>query len=225
MCTHRAGRFPALLWISCRSVSPQTPRPPVAGEGNAEAVSSFRSLLQPYASVKGVILFSRRIDRGAINSVAGGGSFISFPAFCSSGSRPVNANATNTVALWPGQPASVWAYRQELSKIAARTVIPLTVTGIIGGIAGAYVLLITPQTNLYAAGAVAAADGHADLHPSGRITRWVRLRARTPHDESLRPAASCCSFSLPSTSDTSVPAPASSFWPCWRCWAWTTSTP
>src|ERR1700685_1157768 len=91
------------------------------------------------------LLFCAAVVGGAINSVAGGGSFISFPALLFVGIPPVNANATNTVALWPGQPASVWAYRKELSKIPRRAVIPLTITGIVGGIAGAYVLLITPQ--------------------------------------------------------------------------------
>src|SRR5579862_5836009 len=97
-------------------------------------------------TVEGAVLFLAALLAGAINSVAGGGSFISFPSLLFIGIPPVNANATSTVALWPGQPASVWAYRREMKGIPRRTFVPLTVNGIIGGIAGAWVLLITPQT-------------------------------------------------------------------------------
>ncbi len=95
---------------------------------------------------QGVVLFLAALAAGAINSVAGGGSFLTFPSLLLVGIPPVNANATSTVALWPGQPASVWAYRHEIRDIPRRTFVPLTITGILGGIAGAYVLLITPQS-------------------------------------------------------------------------------
>jgi uncharacterized membrane protein YfcA len=80
---------------------------------------------------------------GALNAVAGGGSFIAFPALLFSGVAPIAANATNTVALWVGVTASSGAYRRHLD-ISRRVMIPLTVTSLIGGIAGAYLLLHTP---------------------------------------------------------------------------------
>ena len=46
---------------------------------------------------------SAALVAGGMNAVAGGGSFFSFPALMGLGLPPVNANATNTVALWPGQ--------------------------------------------------------------------------------------------------------------------------
>ncbi len=95
----------------------------------------------------------------------------------------MNANATNTVALWPGQPASVWAYRKELSKIPRRAVIPLTITGIIGGIAGAYVLLITPQQTFMRLVPWLLLTATVIFTLSGPITRWVRLRAAHSHNE------------------------------------------
>ena len=49
-----------------------------------------------------ILLFIAAICAGALNSVAGGGGFIAFPALLFTGILPVNANATNTVALWPG---------------------------------------------------------------------------------------------------------------------------
>ncbi len=80
---------------------------------------------------------------GALNAVAGGGSFIAFPALMFSGVAPIAANATNTVALWVGVTASTGAYRKHLD-ISRRVMIPLALTSIIGGIAGAYLLLHTP---------------------------------------------------------------------------------
>src|SRR5271165_60261 len=80
---------------------------------------------------------------GALNAVAGGGSFIAFPALLFSGVPPIMANATNTVALWAGVSASSGAYRKHL-HISRRVMIPLAVTSVIGGVAGACLLLHTP---------------------------------------------------------------------------------
>ena len=90
-----------------------------------------------------VFLFFAGVLGGALNAVAGGGSFIAFPALLFSGVAPIQANATNTVALWVGQTASTGAYRKHLD-ISRRVMIPLTVTSLIGGVAGAYLLLHTP---------------------------------------------------------------------------------
>jgi uncharacterized membrane protein YfcA len=92
-----------------------------------------------------VLLFLAAMLAGALNSVAGGGSFISFPTLVFTGVPPINANATNTVALWPGSVASVGAYRTELSQQNRRMVITLVLVSIIGGLSGAELLLRTPQ--------------------------------------------------------------------------------
>jgi len=80
---------------------------------------------------------------GALNAMAGGGSFISFPALLFLRIPAVEANATNTVALWPGMAASTIAYLKRLNA-PLRVLIPLLVTSIAGGWAGA-LLLRTPQ--------------------------------------------------------------------------------
>ena len=81
---------------------------------------------------------------GAVNAVAGGGSLISFPALLAAGYPPVAANVTNTVALFPGYAGSVAGGRPELVGNAP-TVRVLAVTGILGGIGGAVLLLTTPS--------------------------------------------------------------------------------
>lgn len=90
-----------------------------------------------------IFLFVAGALGGALNAVAGGGSFIAFPALLFSGVAPIAANATNTVALWVGVTASTGAYRKHLD-ISRRVMVPLTVTSLIGGVAGAYLLLHTP---------------------------------------------------------------------------------
>ena len=81
---------------------------------------------------------------GALNALAGGGSFISFPALLFIRIPAVAANATNTVALWPGLAASAVAYLKRLTA-PSRVMIPLLVTSVAGGWAGALLLLRTPQ--------------------------------------------------------------------------------
>ncbi len=125
----------------------------------------------------GTILFFAALVAGAINSVAGGGSFVSFPTLLFVGIPPISANATNTVALWPGQPASVWAYRQEFRSLPRKVLVPLTITGIIGGFLGAYVLLITPPTTFMKLVPWLLLIATLIFMSSGRISRWVKQRA------------------------------------------------
>ena len=80
---------------------------------------------------------------GALNAVAGGGSFVAFPALLFTGVPPVQANATNTVALWIGTTASGGAYRNRL-RISRRVMLPLIATSIAGGLIGAFLLIKTP---------------------------------------------------------------------------------
>ncbi len=78
---------------------------------------------------------------GAMNSVAGGGTFFSFPALLAVGVPPVVANASNSVALWPASLSSAWAYRKELKRYK-RYLIPMGIVSFIGGIGGGLLLLL-----------------------------------------------------------------------------------
>ncbi len=80
---------------------------------------------------------------GALNAVAGGGSFLLFPAMLGVCAGPIQANATNTVALWPGQLTSIAGYRTEVRKHASLAW-KMGLAGLVGGSAGAVVLLNTP---------------------------------------------------------------------------------
>jgi uncharacterized membrane protein YfcA len=90
-----------------------------------------------------IFLFFAGALGGAINAVAGGGSFVSFPALLFTGVPPIPANATNTLALWVGTTASGGAYRQQLN-IPRRVMVPLIATSVVGGVLGAILLIKTP---------------------------------------------------------------------------------
>ena len=79
---------------------------------------------------------------GIVNAVAGGGTFLSFPALLATGVPPITANASNAVALWPGSLASAWAFRREL-KHFSHCLLPLSVIAFLGGLGGGLLLLST----------------------------------------------------------------------------------
>lgn len=81
---------------------------------------------------------------GGMNALAGGGSFVTLPALIAAGVPSVQANASSTVALYPGGLASAWAYRDGLGPIGTVPLKRLLVTTLVGGIAGALLLLLTP---------------------------------------------------------------------------------
>lgn len=79
---------------------------------------------------------------GAMNSVAGGGTFFSFPALLAVGVPPVMANASNSVSLWPASFTGVAAYRREIARYR-KMLPPLTAVAFVGGAAGGMLLLAT----------------------------------------------------------------------------------
>jgi uncharacterized protein len=93
--------------------------------------------------IQGLLLFLSALLAGGINSIAGGGSFIAFPALIFTGVPPISANAMCSVALFPGSLASIGGYRQELA--AEKKVLPLMIlSSLIGAIAGSIIMLRTP---------------------------------------------------------------------------------
>jgi len=81
---------------------------------------------------------------GFINAIAGGGTLLTFPALLATGMPAITANATSTLAVWPGSIMSSWTYRAELRTHRA-TVWLLGVPSLMGALAGAMLLLNTPE--------------------------------------------------------------------------------
>jgi uncharacterized membrane protein YfcA len=82
---------------------------------------------------------------GAMNAVAGGGTFVSLPALALMGLPPTIANASSTVALFPGTLASAWAYRRDVRPLEAAPTWALLILSLAGGLVGAVLLLVTPE--------------------------------------------------------------------------------
>lgn len=92
-----------------------------------------------------LVLLLASVLGGTVNSVAGGGSFITFPTLIYTGVLPIQANATSTTGLWPASASAAWALRKELAMQNKMLLLVLGITSFIGGIGGAILLLKTPQ--------------------------------------------------------------------------------
>ena len=92
------------------------------------------------------LLFAVAAVAGAVNSVAGGGSFLTLPTLLYGGVPPVVANATSTMAMLPGSVASAIAYRRELQGRAG-WLVPLGIVSLIGGFLGGVLLVRTSDTS------------------------------------------------------------------------------
>ena len=82
---------------------------------------------------------------GTINAVVGSGTLITFPVLLAFGYSPVIANVSNTIGLVPGSVSGAWGYRSKLAGQRARA-IRLGIGSLIGGIAGAALLLLLPAS-------------------------------------------------------------------------------
>jgi uncharacterized membrane protein YfcA len=82
---------------------------------------------------------------GAMNAVAGGGTFVALPALALMGLSPTIANASSTVALFPGTVASAWSYRKDIRPLDAAKTGALLTLSLVGGLIGALLLLLTPE--------------------------------------------------------------------------------
>jgi uncharacterized protein len=125
-------------------------------------------------------LVAASLIAGVMNAMAGGGSFVSFPAMLAIGVAPIQANATNTVALWPGQLTSVAALREDLR----RDLLPvICAASILGGVSGAVVLLNTRQITFLHMVPWLLLVASLLFGISGPVSRWLKARSAEPHIE------------------------------------------
>jgi uncharacterized membrane protein YfcA len=90
-----------------------------------------------------LMMIAAAFAAGVINSIAGGGTLITFPVLIWLGLDPKVANATSTVALWPGLFGGLFGYRRELEN-SSTILLRLGITSVIGGALGAWLLIWTP---------------------------------------------------------------------------------
>lgn len=91
-----------------------------------------------------LLIFGAGFIGGMLNSIAGGGTLVTFPMLIWHGLPAIEANATNTFALWPGSVSAAWGYRHELRK-AERRFFWLIIPSLSGGLLGAILLRLTPE--------------------------------------------------------------------------------
>ncbi len=92
-----------------------------------------------------LLVLGAALIAGALNAVAGGGTFIAFPVLLFVGVDPITANATSTIGVWPGALSSAYAYRKELDTHQRRLPLMLAIS-LAGSALGAIVLLSTPSS-------------------------------------------------------------------------------
>lgn len=125
--------------------------------------------------VRGAWLLVASFIAGAINAMAGGGSFLSFPAMLGIGMPPIQANATSTVAIWPGQAVSIFGFRRDLAG-HTHLLFPVMLAGTCGGTVGAFVLLRTGQTTFLRLVPWLLLIAASLFWLSGPIGEWVQRR-------------------------------------------------
>jgi uncharacterized protein len=119
-----------------------------------------------------------------VNSVAGGGILLAFPALLWLGVPAVSANATSTVALWPAALSSLWGYRSEMTG-AGPWLVRFAAVSLVGGLIGARILLDTPHQVFEALAPFLILTATLLFMLQGPVTR--RLRARVPQPASSPP--------------------------------------
>ncbi|HEX8707995.1 MAG TPA: sulfite exporter TauE/SafE family protein [Pyrinomonadaceae bacterium] len=120
----------------------------------------------------GGILFVAALAAGAINSIAGGGTLITFPVLIWLGLDAKMANATSTVALWPGLFGGLWGFRREM-KDTRPLLIRLGLTSVLGGAVGAALLILTPSATFERLVPFLIFFATALFMLQGPINRWL----------------------------------------------------
>lgn len=123
------------------------------------------------------LLFLVAAVAGAINSVAGGGTLLTFPALVWAGQVEKLANATSTVALWPGQLGSLWGYRRELGR-SHTVIVLLALPSFLGGLAGALLLLGTANETFAALVPYLILTATLLFAAQKPLARWQRARGK-----------------------------------------------
>jgi uncharacterized protein len=116
---------------------------------------------------------------GAMNAVAGGGTLLTFPALIGLGIPPLTANATSTVALWPGSAGSIWGYRRELAG-ARRWAIGFALPSLLGGLVGALLLLATDEATFSELVPWLVLGATVLFMGQGPLGAWLRRRRAAP---------------------------------------------
>lgn len=121
---------------------------------------------------------------GAMNAIAGGGSFVTLPALVAAGVPSLSANATSTVALVPSALATAFAYRRDFTGFEGVRLSTMAIVSVFGGIVGAVLLLVTSQSVFDAIFPFLLLFGVLVFAFGRRLGDWLRARI-TVHPRAL----------------------------------------
>jgi uncharacterized membrane protein YfcA len=124
-----------------------------------------------------LIIFLTAVAAGMINSIAGGGTLLTFPMLIWAGHPPIVANATNSFALTPGAWSSVYGYRREVREMPRRFFV-LMIPSLLGSLGGAILLRLTPPPTFDVLVPFLILFATALFMMQGMIQRWLRTGER-----------------------------------------------
>jgi uncharacterized protein len=128
-------------------------------------------------------LLASSAGAGVMNAMAGGGTILTFPTLVLLGEPAITANATSTVALWPGAAASLYGYRREVRDHRG-WLATLFVPSLVGGALGAVLLLSTPARTFEVLAPFLVLFATVLFALQGAVTRWTGM----PHGGGRAPA-------------------------------------
>ena len=122
-----------------------------------------------------LVLLAAGLVSGAVNAVAGGGTFIAFGALTFLGIPPISANATSSISQFPGYVTSSLAYFRDLNSIRS-ALIPFALVSAVGGLCGAGILLALDNPQFRALVPWLLIGATALFAGGPAITRWLASR-------------------------------------------------
>lgn len=131
--------------------------------------------------VDGAVLIAAAFFAGILNAIAGGGTFLTFPALVYAGVPPVAANATSAVAVFPGYLGGAAGFRRELVRFDRRLLCRLAVVSLAGSLIGSLLLLVSSDEVFRAIIPVLLLTATACFAFQERVQRWAgsgRIRIR-----------------------------------------------
>lgn len=137
-------------------------------------------------------VFAAGVGAGAINSVVGSGTLITFPVLLATGLSPVTATVSNALGLIPGSISGAIGYREEL-RGQRRRVLKLSVGALMGGLAGATLLLALPEDAFETIVPVLVGLALVLVALQPQIGKWVQRRRARTGASLAGTAVRCCS--------------------------------
>lgn len=133
--------------------------------------------------MESILLIAAAFGAGILNTVAGGGTFLTFPALVFTGMPPVMANATSTVAVFPGYLGGAFGFRSELAGFDRRRLLRLVIITLVGGLVGSSLLLVSSNEAFSMVVPFLLLGATLAFLFGDRVRQWAAAKARDVSSE------------------------------------------